>query len=355
MTRRMQTSREGAMHLWFWLRERWIRFFFKPVGPRNLGLCRVLFFGVFFLLYLPQDFSAWAYVGVSFFDPIVLFEFLHLPVLPSDLLLVVQDVWKVSLALSCLGLLTRISTMSSLILGVYLLGLENNFGKIHESETLVVICFGILALSRCGDAYSIDRLISRWRQGSDLTVVRPRMSGDYTWPVRTVWVVFTLIFFAAGVSKLRHSGLEWIFSDNLAISLIMSGYHVSDAEPLVTWGLYIAQYVWLTRLLAAGSLVLELSCPLALFSSKARWIIVPSILLLLIGFRVFLGPTFVPQYLICSLFWVPWDRVSIRLVERFRELSSRKSFVLRSTANKLKSTPDYGEGSVGQERGPEPR
>ncbi len=317
MARRMQTSRERAMHLWFWLRERWIRFFFKPVGPRNLGLCRVLFFGSCFLFYLPQDFSAWASVGDSFFDPIVLLEVLHLPVLSSDQLLVVQGVWKVSLALSCIGLLTRVSTMSSLILGVYLLGLGNNFGKIYENETLIVICFGIMALSRCGDAYSIDRLIRRWRQRSSFRVMHPRMSGDYTWPVRTVWMVFTLIFFASAVSKLRHSGLEWIFSDNLAISLILAGYHVSDAEPLVTWGLYIAQYAWLTRLLAAGSLVLELACPLALFSSRARWVIVPSILLLLIGFRVFLGPTFVPPYLIGSLFWVPWDRVSNRLVELF--------------------------------------
>jgi hypothetical protein len=138
------------MYFWFDLRKRWMRFFFEPVEPRNLGLCRVLFFGAFFLFYLPQDFSTWGYVGSSFFDPIVLFEILRLPVLPSDLLVVVQGIWKVSLALSCIGLFTRVSTMSSLILGVYLLGLGNNFGKIYENETLVVISIGILALSRCG-------------------------------------------------------------------------------------------------------------------------------------------------------------------------------------------------------------
>ena len=29
---------------------------------------------------------------------------------------------------------------------------------------------------------------------------------------------------------------------------------------------------------------------------------------LLIGIRLFMGPTF-PQFIICHLFWVPWDRV----------------------------------------------
>ena len=144
------------------------------------------------------------------------------------------------------------------------------------------------------------------------------MSGEYTWPVRTIWLMFALIFFAAGVSKLRHSGLEWIFSDHLAISLIQAHYHVANADPLVPWGLHLAQYVWLTHLLAAGSLALEISYPLALFSSRARWIIIPSMVLFLISIRVLMGPTFVPQYLVCHLFWVPWDRVRLRLIEAFR-------------------------------------
>jgi hypothetical protein len=319
----MQTFRARAMYLWFGLRKRWTRFFFEPVEPRNLGLCRVLFFGAFFLFYLPQDFSAWGYVGDSFFDPIVLFEILRLPVLSSDLLVIVQGVWKVSLALSCLGLFTRVSTISSLTLGVYLLGLENNFGKVHENETLVVISIGILALSRCGDAYSIDRLISRWRQGSNPTQGHPRISGDYTWPVRAVWVVFALTFFAAGVSKLRHSGLEWIFSDNMAISLITAQYHNSNLDPLTSWGLYLAQHAWLLHLVAAGTIVLEVSYPLALFSSKARWVIVPSVFFMLVGVRLLLGPTF-DQFLICHLFWVPWERVSRhRLIEGFQDVLLR--------------------------------
>src|SRR5918993_2010473 len=211
------------------LGERWTRFWFEPVGPLNLGICRILFFGAFFLFYLREDFSVWGEVSKSFWMPIDLFELLHLSAFSSSLLAVVQSIWKVSLALSCMGTFTRTSTISSFVLGVYLLGLPHNFGKVEHSDALVVIVLGIMAVSRCGDACSIDRLIWRVRRRGDSSVERPRASGEYTWPVRTVWVMLALIFFAAGVSKLRHSGLEWIFSDNMAILLLKAQFEEKSA------------------------------------------------------------------------------------------------------------------------------
>lgn len=300
-------------------RKRWTRFWFEPVEPFNLGICRILFFGAFFLLYLPQDFSAWGDVSHSFWMPIWLFEAFHLPVFSSGLLSILQSIWKASLALSCLGFLTRASTVSSFLLGIYLLGLPHNFGKVHHFDALVVIVLGIMALSRCGDAYSMDRLIRRARQGRNLSVHRPPVSGEYTWPVRAVWLMLALIFFAAGVSKLRHSGLEWIFSDNMSIMLIQHHYHLPNADPLVSWGLALAQYKWLTWLLAAQTVVLEVSYPLALFSRRVRWVIVPGVFLMQVGIRVLLGPTF-SQFLICNLFWVPWDRVRRIVVRGFHKL-----------------------------------
>jgi hypothetical protein len=273
------------------LRKRWTRFFFEPAEPSNLGLCRILFFGALFLFYLPQGFGAWGEVSDVFWMPITLFRIFHLPLLSGQLLVTLQLIWKVSLALSCVGLFTRFSTMSSVILGVYLLGLPHNFGKIHR---------------RAG------------RVGLP-SVERSRPSGEYTWPVHTVWLMFALVFFAAGVAKLRHSGFEWIFSDSMTITLIYHHYYFSNAEPWVPLGLHLAQYGWLTRLFAASTVVIEVGYPLALFSRKARWIFVPSMVLMLVGIRALMGPTFVPQYLICHVFWVPWDRVRLWLIRRFRQ------------------------------------
>jgi hypothetical protein len=194
---------------------------------------------------------------------------------------------------------------------VYVLGLPHNFGKVEHSDALVVIILGIMAVSRCGDACSIDRLIWRVRQSGVSLGEREQVSGEYTWPVRAAWVTFALIFFAAGVSKLRHSGLEWIFSDNMAFLLTRAKY---NDDALSSLGFYLSQYSLLPQLLAAATVALELLYPLALFSRKARWFIVPSVFFMQVGIWVFMGVSF-PQFLICNLFWIPWDRVKHRLID----------------------------------------
>ena len=168
------------------LRERWERFWFTPTPATNLGLCRLLFFGSLFLYYLPHDFSAWAEVSPAFWKPIYLFELFRLSVMPGAVLSVVQVVWKGTLALCCIGLFTRPSTLTSFLLGIYLLGLPHNFGKVHHNDAVIVLVLGILALSRCGDGCSFDRLIRSARHRRDSSPTTPSLSGEYMWPVRMI-------------------------------------------------------------------------------------------------------------------------------------------------------------------------
>jgi hypothetical protein len=60
--------------------------------------------------------------------------------------------------------------------------------------------------------------------------------------------------------------------------------------------------------MAATSLCVELLFPLTLFSRTARRVLVPAGLLFLIGIRALMGPTF-EQFMLCYVFWVPWERV----------------------------------------------
>jgi hypothetical protein len=53
------------------------------------------------------------------------------------------------------------------------------------------------------------------------------------------------------------------------------------------------------------------------FSRRARWVIVPGVFSMQLGIRVLMGPTFI-QFLICNLFWVPWNQVSGAFVWRLR-------------------------------------
>jgi hypothetical protein len=123
-----------------------------------------------------------------------------------------------------------------------------------------------------------------------------------------IWVVMAMIYFAAGVSKLRHSGFEWIASDNMSQRLIWQCYHISIADPLASWGPALARTVMIPRLLAACGMILELVLPMALFSQRSRWVLVPGVAAMQFGIAVLLGPNFY-QLILCQLLWVPWDRV----------------------------------------------
>jgi len=293
-------------HIILLLQKRWRHFWFEPATPFNLAFCRILFFGGIFLFYLQSDFSAWAEVDKLFWKPIWLFSRFHLPVLSGDQLAVIQFIWKAALGLSCIGLFARMSTITSFVLGIYLIGLPHNFGKTNHSDAILVLILGIMALSRCGESLSFDRLLLKLRRGKHQPPAEPATSGEYTWPVKLVWLLMALIFFAAGVSKIGRSGLEWIMSDNIAILLIESIY---AKEPLSSWGPYVAQHGWLCRMLAVTTVTFEAGFPLALINRRARWVIVPGMASIQIGIAILLGPGF-RDFLIGYLFWIPWDRVS---------------------------------------------
>jgi hypothetical protein len=294
------------------LRARWHRFWFEAEAPDNLGLCRALFYGCLLLLYADMSWSDWSDVSPVFWEPITLFRRLHLPVLGAPALTVLGVLWKISLLTSAVGLFTRGSTAVAFAIGAYLLGLPHNFGKTHHFDALIALQMSVLMLARAGDAYSLDRrLFGRGR--------RADASGEYRWPVRAAWLLMSLVFCSAGIAKLRHGGFAWVFSDNMATVLLQHGYDVASHEPLSRVGLWLAQYPLLCSALALVTVVVEAGYPLALVSRRARWLFPPSMCALLIGIRLTMGPTF-PQFLVCHLFWVPWDRVAAAVANRRRAL-----------------------------------
>ena len=291
------------------IRDRWIRFWFAPAAATNLGVSRVLFFGALAAFYIPHNFSIWGSVSPAFLQPIWLFETFRVPVLSPAMLVVAETVWKLSLVLSCLGLFSRPSMAVAAVLGTYLLGLPHNFGQTYHFDAVLVLAFWILAFSRAGDAWSLDHLI-RTARNEDAAPLPD--SPEYTWPVQLILTALSLVFFAAGVAKIWTSGLEWVMSDHMAILLRRVQYHISDADPLVNWGSHIAELPLAARLMAAGTIVVETSYPLSLFSRRLRVPLVLGGMSLIIGIRMLMGPTF-EQFLVINVFWVPWDRVGERL------------------------------------------
>ena len=286
-------------HLW----DRWRQWWFVREPPDNLGVCRLLFFGLLFAYYLPVEQAGWGSVPASFRNPIWLFERLHLPILNEQRLTLLSILWKVSLLLSCVGLFSRVSTTVAFLLGFYLIGIPYNFGKTDHMTAIVVWTLGILALSRCGDAWSIDARLRR--RGS--AALRPPPSGEYRWPVRAVWVTMATVFFAAGMAKVIQGGPAWVFSEHMEISLVQRHYDINGV-PSVRWGLWVAQHPWAARSMAAGSMLLELAAPLALFSRRLRRVLPWLLLLMQLGIAVLMDVWFT-RFMFVYLFWVPWDKL----------------------------------------------
>ena len=282
----------------------WSRFWFKPSSPIDLGVSRVLFFAGLFAMYAAEDFRPWGAVSEAFWLPLPLFSVLHLRPLSPEILGVLQAVWRVALVSSAVGFFSRTSTAIAAALGTYLLGLPHNFGQTYHFDALLVIALAVLACSRAGDACSIDA----WRASRR----HPQPSGEYTWPIRTVWVAMSVVFFAAGLAKLRYGGLAWITSNNMSILLTRALYHVSDADPITRVGLWIAGHHWVASALAASAVVTEVAFPLALVSRRARLIFVPAAIAMLIAIRAMMGPTF-GGFLVANVFWVPWHAIIARV------------------------------------------
>ena len=209
--------------------------------------------------------------------------------------------FKLSLLLMVFGLWTRAGAWVAAIAGSYVLAVPNNFGRAGHGDDVVVILLWVFAFARSGDGFSIDRWFAARRQAS-----MPLPSGEYTWPIRMVWLLMSLVYFAAGVTKLRVSGLHWALSDNMAFTL--RAHEVNNSNPVLHIGVAIARQAWMVRSLAFTTLVLETFFFLSLFSRWARLILVPAMFLGHLFIALVMGVVFT-QFMFTYLFWLPWEKL----------------------------------------------
>lgn len=286
----------------------WHRFWFAPAAPWRLGLCRAVFFASFYVLYLARiDLRWYALFPEGFFRPRSFFAWLSLSPAGGETLHWLVTGFELAVLLAAVGLLTRVATAASFGLGLYVIGLQFNYGYLHWAHAIVPIVMGVLALAACGDALSLDALIRKRTTGWV-----PRAGGPYRWPIQLVRVIFVTVFLAAGLSKLRAAGLTWVTSDTLRNYLLENQY-VFRADAVTAWSRPLVDWLVLhpnlCRLLAGMTLGLELGAPAALISRQARRLLIPALFLFQVGNALLLYQDFFFAYLGLYAFWVPWPRV----------------------------------------------
>lgn len=167
---------------------------------------------------------------------------------------------------------------------------------------LTIPCLGLLVMSfaRCGDALAL------WPRPRE----RPGPSGDYCWPLRLVQVLFCQIYLFAGWSKLFTTGWSWASAENVRGHLLALNQALV-APPSSSWGYAVAAHPLACSALAWAGLALEFAFPLVLFSSTARWVLLPAAALFhaanSVLFRIFF------QNAPLLLLFVDWDAAGRRL------------------------------------------
>ena len=254
-----------------WFARRWNELFFEDGDARDLGVVRALFAGTVLLLsfWFQRDFPTWAEVHPWVWAPVLAFRGMSPGGLNETVLTLVLWTWRLALALTAIGLWTRTSSVVAAASGFIVLGLPQNFGKINHNFGLVAICLIIIAVSRAGDGWSVDRLrlVARQARGP-FQPDPPRLGAEYRWPLALMQVMAVLVLWSAGMSKLRSPGaVAWITTDNLYFTIIR---HFYTHRPPLALGLWVTQWPLVCNALAAGSLVLELTAPVILFL-RGRW------------------------------------------------------------------------------------
>lgn len=287
----------------------WKRYWFAPSRPENLASARIVCCALCFLIYFDLDIRPWASVSHVFWMPISLFRLLAGPPQKAAFLGLLQILWKVSLLTAAVGLATRASLLTAAMLGFFVLGLPNCFGKIHHLDGFVVLVLVILAVSRCDEALAIDRLFLKPRPAA------PAPSGGFRWPIKIAQTLFLLIFFAAGLSKIRQSGLAWMDPGNMR-DLLLANLFIQ--APPTRWASWIASSDALCSIAAAVTIVVELSALPAIFFRVVRVPVVIALLMLQAGISVLMGIYFLPHLVGYALF-VPWSSLWGKLYANYHE------------------------------------
>lgn len=201
----------------------WQRYWFEPLDTNPLPLLRVLYVGLWLVLWFPSSqflFHHTAEFPADFIHrtiPLRLFPFLF-PVDQATRSLVI-NILLVSGVLATIGLFTRLALAVFTLCFAYLFSVVGSWANIPHQPAVMVWILTVLIAAPGTTAWSIDQLLrSRRRQGTPATPLRERLRGPRSpaWGVKLILVLLAFHYFHSGVSKLRFGGLEWADGHTMA-------------------------------------------------------------------------------------------------------------------------------------------
>lgn len=272
-----------------------------PASAFALGVSRAIVHGTFLFSVVFTNFSALGSLPVTILRPTGVMKLLpwsfYDQLLTPRGTLILKAALVVSLVLSTAGFLTTISTKTSLLLMLFYQGLLRSFGHFNHDEMLPLYCMVVLALTPCGDAFSVDSRLPKERK------TRPAFA--YAYPILLMQSLLAWTYFSSALIKLRVAGLKYLSEDNFPVLAIFhsldnlhdTGFRLAFSLPQVR--AYLPFAVGLV-------LIWELLFPLAVFWLRARWWFLGLGLVFHIS-TLFTMNIFFPHHLVIYLLFVDWD------------------------------------------------
>ena len=264
----------------------------------NLGLCRILFYGlaleeVWAKTYLVQKFYQYQLIPRELWTPVGLFHFYPKDLVFSELqIYLLLHTLGLFLFFAMIGFFTRISACISFVLAFLFLGYPNNFGTVFDSDCLFLVTLFILIFSNMGSFLSVDNFFRK-------TWSKKEEEFQLFWAFWTIKLIITLVclfYLTSAIQKLRFSGSDWFLSDHMSISFIHMGFPI---------GIYLSQFLLFSKFTALSGLITQILAFIPIFYSRANLLFFYLFALFHIIVDVTFGTHF-NKHFIVLLFLIPW-------------------------------------------------
>lgn len=240
-------------------------FWFERAPAARPAILRVVI-GVYVLYYLGRRYSMFMNIArsdPSLFKPVGVASVLEKPVPDAVFRRVLVATYIANVAF-IFGWRHRYTGPLFAGLLLWVMSYRNSWSMIYHNDNVLVLHAMILGLTPSADALSLDSL-----EGAT-TTTDPDGDWRYGWPVKLMSTVTALTYFVAGVAKVKGPlGWKWGSGESLRGQIAVDGLRKellgSEAAPLA-YVLY--NNLFLFKVLALGSLVMELAAPLALLGRR---------------------------------------------------------------------------------------
>ena len=281
----------------------WDTYFFTQADHRSLGLFRIVFYTVSLFSCFVSPIGSIQRPESIFVKKIPIFEVLQIPVVDGNTLSPFIFALFLLMFFSGIGFLSKISSLLTLFIAIYLGGTLQCYGLIQYEVTTLIHALLIASAGVCFNqmgGFSIDSYLKR---GTRVTI-------SYNWPIQICRLFFVYILFSSVLLKMRFGGFNWFKLNVVQLILEQNREHWMNTpviREILSWTLKHPQ---LCRVQTFMVLLLEFSIPLALFSSVMRVILVPAIMFFLLSIWAVIGLHFPFYVLPLAISWLPWEKIN---------------------------------------------